>query len=292
MDQRQRANPSTATRSRRAGILAPLTLIMLLVSLLALGCSAAATPDAPVEPSPAATPAANVAATASPQLTAAMPEAPGSTDAPVPTDTPEPTNTPVPAAAPMEDADSGPETTVAGGTEFVIQAGARARYLIREQLVRLDFPNDAIGETGDVSGSIIFDADGGIVAPGSKIVVDLRGLKSDSDRRDGYVRNRSLKTDTYPNAEFIIREAAGLPRPLPSQGEASFQLLGDMTVHGVTRPLAWDVEGSFDGDSFTGQAKTNFTFEEFEIDVPRVRVVLSVDNDIRLEVDFTAAASP
>ena len=194
-------------------------------------------------------------------------------------------------AAPTEDPDSGAETTVAGGTEFVIQAGATARYLIREQLVRLDFPNDAIGETGDVSGSIIFDADGGIVSPGSKIVVDLRGLKSDSDRRDGYVRSRSLETEDYPNAEFIIREVAGLPWPLPSQGKVSFQLVGDMTVHGVTKPLAWEVSGSFQGNSFTGQAKTNFTFEEFEIDVPRVRVVLSVDNDIRLEVDFTATAS-
>ena len=289
MDQRQRANPSTATRSRRAGILAPLTLMLFLVPLFALGCSAAATPDAPAETSPAGTPTAPLAATTSPQPTVAMPDATGS---PVPTDTPEPTNTPAPAAAPTEDAGSGAETTVASGTEFVIQAGARARYLIREQLASLDFPNDAIGETGDVSGSIIFDAGGGIVSPGSKIVVDLRGLRSDSDRRDGYVRNRSLQTDTYPNAEFIIREAAGLPWPLPAQGEASFQLLGDMTVHGVTRPLTWDVAGSFDGNSFTGQAKTNFTFEEFEIDVPRVRVVLSVDNDIRLEVDFTAAASP
>lgn len=289
MDQRQRANPSTATRSRRAGILAPLTLMLLLVPLVALGCSAAATPDAPAETSPAATPVAPVAATTSPQPTVAMPDATGS---PVPTDTPEPTNTPAPAAVPTEEAGSGAETTVASGTEFVIQAGARARYLIREQLASLDFPNDAIGETGDVSGSIIFDADGGIVAPDSKIVVDLRGLRSDSDRRDGYVRNRSLQTDTYPHAEFIIREAAGLSWPLPPQGEASFQLLGDMTVHGVTRPLTWDVAGSFEGNSFTGQAKTNFTFEEFEIDVPRVRVVLSVDNDIRLEVDFTAVASP
>ena len=205
---------------------------------------------------------------------------------------PAPTDTPAPAAAPTEDPDSGAETTAAGGAEFAIQSGATARYLIREQLANLDFPNDAVGETGDVSGSIVFDAGGGIVAPDSKIVVDLRGLKSDSDRRDGYVRNRSLETDTYPNAEFIIREAPGLSWPLPSQGEASFQLLGDMTVHGVTKPLTWDVAGSFDGDSFTGQAKTNFTFEEFDIDVPRVRIVLSVDNDIRLEVDFTAAASP
>lgn len=291
MDQRQRANPLTATRARQAGILAPLTLMLLLALLLALGCSAAATPDAPAEPSPADTPVAPVAATASPQPTVAMPDAPGSTDAPGPTDAPVPANTPAPTATPTEDADSGAQTTVAGA-EFVIQAGATARYLIREQLATLDFPNDAIGETGDVSGSIIFDAGGSIVSPGSKIVVDLRGLKSDSDRRDGYVRSRSLETDTYPNAEFIISEAAGLPWPLPSQGEASFQLLGDMTVHGVTRPLTWDVAGSFDGDSFTGQARTNFTFEEFEIDVPRVRVVLSVDNDIRLEVDFTASASP
>ena len=33
----------------------------------------------------------------------------------------------------------------------------------------------------------------GSVAPGSKLTIDMRNLKSDQDQRDGYVKNRLLE---------------------------------------------------------------------------------------------------
>ncbi len=170
-----------------------------------------------------------------------------------------------------------------------IQDGTVARYLVREQLARLDFPNDAVGETSDVAGLIKFNPDGEISSDASKITVDLRTLKSDENKRDRFLRSRSLESNVFPTAEFVVKELPGLEWPLPKEGEASFQIVGDMTVHGLTRPMTWEATAQFSEDSFSGIAKTSFTFGEFDIDVPRVRLVLSVEETMRFELDFLAS---
>ena len=164
-----------------------------------------------------------------------------------------------------------------------------ARYLVREQLAQLDFPNDAVGETSDVVGLIMFNSDGEIDSDASKITVDLGTLKSDKNRRDRFLRTRSLESDVFPSAEFVVKELPGLEWPLPTEGEASFQIVGDMTVHGLTRPITWEVTAQFSEDSFSGIAKTSFTFDDFEIDVPKVRLILSVEERMRFELDFQAS---
>jgi len=173
-----------------------------------------------------------------------------------------------------------------------IQNETVARYLVREQLARLDFPNDAVGETSDVVGLIIFSPDGEINSAASKITVHLGTLKSDKDRRDRFLRTRSLESDVFPTAEFVVKELPGLEWPLPKEGEASFQIIGDMTVHGFTRPITWEATAQFSEDSFSGVAKTSFTFDEFDINVPKVRIVLSVEETMRFELDFLASITP
>ena len=243
---------------------------------------AATAPEAPVaEPTPAL-PTASPTNAPKPTRTKARPTA-----AKEPTlkpamaqPTPEPTATQEPPAKPSGDS--------SGAVAVEIAEGSQARYLVGEQLARLPLPNDAVGETSEVSGSLAFDADGGVIAEESQIVVNLASLVSDSSRRDGYVRDRSLQTDRYPDATFAVKETPGLPWPLPAQGEASFQIVGDMMVHGVTKPLTWEATARFEPGEVAGQAKTSFTFQDFEIPIPQVRVVLSVEETIRLELDFTA----
>jgi hypothetical protein len=47
------------------------------------------------------------------------------------------------------------------------------------------------------------------------------------------------------------------------------------------------VSAQFQPNGFTGKAATSFTFKDFAIDQPRVPVVLSVADTIKLELDFT-----
>jgi polyisoprenoid-binding protein YceI len=158
--------------------------------------------------------------------------------------------------------------------------------MVQEQLAGVNFPSDAVGATTLVAGAIVMSADGKVLPGQSRLTVDLRGLTSDDSRRDRFLRNTTLRTVLYPTAEFVPAEAVGLAWPLPTSGSATFQLKGDMTVRGVTKPLTWDVTATFSDAQVAGAATTAFTFADFGLSVPRVFLVLSVEETIRLKVDF------
>jgi len=163
---------------------------------------------------------------------------------------------------------------------------SEARYRVREQLAGFDFPNDAVGSTRRVSGALVLAEDGSIVPGESSFRVDLTTLVTDNEMRDNYVRRRTLEVEQYPEAVFVPKRFIGLPSPLPSTGSAEFELEGDLTVHGATRSVRWEVTAQMGPSSVSGSATTTFPFEWFGISIPRVARVLSVDNSIRLEVDF------
>ena len=179
-------------------------------------------------------------------------------------------------------------------TRYVVTAtGNEARYRVREQLARVDFPSDAVGKTNQVTGAIVIGADGRIVRDGSSVTVDLAAIQSDNQRRDGFVRRNTLQTDSFPKAVFVPTSAQGLPATLPATGEITFQLTGDLTIHGVTRPTTWQVKAARSASgAVTGTATTSFRFGDFNMTIPKVGMVLSVDDNIALEYDFTFEPQP
>lgn len=171
--------------------------------------------------------------------------------------------------------------------QFTVEGSEnKARYRVRERLAGRELDNDAVGETTGLKGSVSVDANGKVLPGASQFTADLTLLKSDADRRDNYVRRNILVTDSFPVAVLRVTEVKGLPSPLPATGSGSIQLLGELTVKGVTRPTVWDATGSFDGTTLKGTAKTRFTFAEFSLRQPRVPIVLSVADTITLEYDF------
>jgi polyisoprenoid-binding protein YceI len=183
---------------------------------------------------------------------------------------------------------AGPRRTPA--TRLEIAPGTKASYRVREQLLGFNFPNDAVGTTQTVSGSITIAPDGA-VAGGSKITVDLRTLKSDDERRDNYLRDRMLQASESPHAEFVARRLTGTPLPIPTSGKATLQLVGDMTVHRTTAEITWTIDATFSPDRVTGQARTNFPFAKFGLVIPRLPGLLSVDDNIKLELDLVLRRS-
>lgn len=168
----------------------------------------------------------------------------------------------------------------------VVPDESEVRYRVREQLVGLSFPNDAVGATSAVEGAIVFDAQGRLVPGDSRFTVDLRTVRSDEGRRDNYVRRNTLETERYPTVTFAPAEARGLPVPLPTSGAVPFELVGDLTVKEVTRRVSWSATATFEGPRVAVRARTAFRFGDFGLRVPRVSVVLSVEDDIKLEADL------
>ncbi|MYD52115.1 MAG: YceI family protein [Dehalococcoidia bacterium] len=199
-----------------------------------------------------------------------------------------PAATPMPTVAPEEPADS---EAADGGTVITVEEGSEALYRINEQLARRDLPNDAVGTTSDIEGQIVFSADGTVDAERSKITVGVRSLQSDSGRRDSYIQRNSLESNQYPEVTLAVTELRGLSWPLPTSGESTFEMVGDLTIRDQTRSVTWETTATFTEGGVEGLAKTVVTFEQYEMTQPRVAIVLSVADEIRLEISFVATVS-
>jgi polyisoprenoid-binding protein YceI len=164
--------------------------------------------------------------------------------------------------------------------------GTTASYRVREQLAGISFPSDAVGQSTAVTGTVVLNKDGSIDANQSKLSFDLRTLKSDQAMRDGFIQRRTLETDQYPTVEFVPKSIQGMPNPL--DGQVGFQLTGDMTVHGKTAPITWQGIATVDNNNgiVAGRATTDFKFETFGMTPPQVARVMSVNDNINLEVEF------
>ena len=204
------------------------------------------------------------------------------TTAPViPTTAPAPTTPATPAAAP-------PPAAVGALTFRITQGASKATFRVREQLAGRELPNDAVGTTADVSGQLALLPDGGLVSDASKITVDLRTLATDNRQRDNFIKSNTLQVNRFPNAEFVPTKAEGLPSPLPASGEATFKLTGLMTLKGVQKEVTWDVTATRSAGQLEGKATTAVKFGDFGMAPPRVASVLSITDEIRLELDLVA----
>jgi polyisoprenoid-binding protein YceI len=105
------------------------------------------------------------------------------------------------------------------------------------------------------------------------------------------VAHRTLETEQYPNVVFVPTSVTGAKMPLSST-EQSFDVAGNLTVHGVTRPTVWHAKAKSSGNDITGSGWTQFTFADVQLAQPRLSILLSVSDTIRLEYDFHLVRQP
>lgn len=170
-------------------------------------------------------------------------------------------------------------------TYVVAPVGNEARYKVKEQLANIGL-NEVVGTTKDVSGRVVVDGSGRIVRDSSKIVVNAQTLTTDQRRRDNYLKGKSLESNKFPEVTLVPVTFDGFTEPMTPGQERKFSLVGDLTVRDVTRPTTWQVIARRQGNDIVGTATTMFTFKDFNMDQPRVPIVLSVADTIRLEYDF------
>ena len=169
-----------------------------------------------------------------------------------------------------------------------IEKGSTARYIVREQLARWVSEKDVSGETQLVEGKIIISSEGKLIAKGSRFVVNVKSLKSDESKRDNYIKNNALESNKFPEAIFEINMMEGLNGPLPTSGEVNLTLIGDMTIHGVTKEISWTLLANIENEDIKGIAKTSIEFDTFDIRKPSLPFILTLDDTLRLELDFIA----
>ena len=181
-----------------------------------------------------------------------------------------------------------PRAALAGPIRLVLApSGNEARWRVRERLASFDLPNDAVGVTRDVGGAIVIGADGQPDSTASKITINLTTLQSDRSMRDNYIKHRTLETDKFPTAVLVPTRFLRMRTPMPDTGTFTFEIVGNLTVHGATKQTTWLVTAVGKADGFSGTALTRVTFEDFAMAQPRVPILLSIEDEINLEYQFT-----
>ena len=181
-------------------------------------------------------------------------------------------------------------TTAAAAGSWTVSDKSKAVVSVREQLVSLNLPSDAVLTATGAKGTFALNADG-TFASGSKITFDLTTLSSDSRDRDNFVKQDTLATRQFPTATFVPTTTTGLPLPLPASGDFTFTLSGTLTIHGKDKTVSFDVKATRNGADLTATATANppLKFEDFGMSAPSVPFrVVSVVDQIHLVVSLVA----
>ena len=165
---------------------------------------------------------------------------------------------------------------------LILGEGSAAKYSIGERLARFDTPITAEGITTKLIGELRFDPEGNPTED-SLIKIDATSFKSDENKRDNWVRrNGGLGQEIT----FVVTDFQNLPWPLPSSDSATFVISGDMTLSGTTVSTSWDTTANFSAGEIVGVAKTSITWDQFNLSKPRLPFIISVDDEIFLELNF------
>ena len=181
-------------------------------------------------------------------------------------------------------------TTASSSASWTITDRSKATIRVREQLVGVSLPSDAVLTATGAKGSFALNADG-TFASGSKITIDLTTLSSDERDRDNFIKQHTLQVRQFPTAEFVPTKTAGVTLPLPASGTFTFTLTGNLTIKGTTKEVTFDVTAKRDGSDLTATATANpsWKFGDFGMRAPSVPFrVLSVTDEIRAVIDIVA----
>jgi polyisoprenoid-binding protein YceI len=170
-----------------------------------------------------------------------------------------------------------------------VDPSSKAKVKVREQLVRLPSPIDALIDIGGAQGAFTLNPDG-TFSSNSKISVDMTTVTTDDRQRTESIRRDPLEVTRFRTAELVPKTTIGLSLPLPSSGEFTFKLIGDLTLHGVTKTVTFDVRATrADGKlTATATASPSWKFGDFGMQPPTSFSVLSIVDEIRMEFALVA----
>lgn len=208
--------------------------------------------------------------------------------------------TPVPSTAtPLPQPAAAVEQGVEIQTFTIIPAESTASYIVDEEffggaLAKLGIEAgevDIVGSTQSIEGQLQLNlADLASPLGANHFTVNLTGLTTDQPRRDSWIQDDGPRFSQFPLAEFTATGVENAPTTYTDGEEASFQLLGDLTVREITQPVTFDVTAQLADDTLTGTASAQLLMTDFGIDPPSFANTLTVEDAFMVRVEFTAKA--
>lgn len=181
------------------------------------------------------------------------------------------------------------ETSVAARLFRIVPQESEARFSVYET-----FPEGtAIGRTNQIAGDIIVDFNAPSNSQIGTIRINLRTLRTDDPDRDSSIRCCVLLTaqDIYEFSDFVPTAITGMPEQVQVGIPITFQVTGDLTLRGTTRPVTFDVVVTPNSlTEISGTATTTVNRSDFGIlnDDRNGFDYHGVEEQVNLAFDFVA----
>lgn len=165
----------------------------------------------------------------------------------------------------------------AGVQHYVIDsAQSTAKFVVQETLRGIAGVT-TVGQTNAITGDLYISASGLAANPPSTFKVDMTKLATDSSMRDNFIRQNTLQTNRFPTADFTLTSVTGFPSSYTENTEVQLTLSGNLTIHGVTKPVTWAVKARQAGTVLTATADTDVKMTDFGMTPPDVGIAKSED---------------
>jgi polyisoprenoid-binding protein YceI len=153
----------------------------------------------------------------------------------------------------------------AGGIagEWSVASGSTVGY--RAEEILFGQSTEGAGRTSDITGTMTIT---GTTVESADFTADLRTLESDSDNRDSQVQDRILETSQFPEASLVLTEPIELASVPDDLVEITEQATADLTIHGVTKPVTFELKARRNGDTIEVNGSIPITWSDYEIDSP------------------------
>jgi polyisoprenoid-binding protein YceI len=199
-----------------------------------------------------------------------------------------------PAKASLDNLTSGTTATTAVGASTPVSAPATADgtwtvapgdnvfagYRIDEQYAGATVKHTVVGRSPGVIGTLAIQ---GSNVTAADIGVDMTQLHSDQARRDNLLHTQGLEIDRFPTAAFKLGGPIALGAAPALGQEIQTQATGDLTLHGVTKPVTVQITARWDGEVVNVVGSTPIVLGDYGIAPPNVGGFVSVDGNGTVE---------
>ena len=178
------------------------------------------------------------------------------------------------AATTTDGASQGAVSGTTDGT-WTIKEGSEVGYRVKETINGFD--TTANGRTQAITGSML--ASGSTITEG-QFTVDMTTFKSDESRRDAQFKGRVMSVDAFPTSTFVLTQPLDFGTVPTDGGTVTATATGDLTLHGTTKSVTFDVQGTFKNGLVGVLGQIPVVFAEYDIPAPSIGTVKTEDNGL------------
>jgi polyisoprenoid-binding protein YceI len=191
--------------------------------------------------------------------------------------TSDPSSVPVQSTAATTQSTTSAAAAGATGVDgtWTIKEGSEVGYRVKESINGFD--TTANGRTQSITGTIV--AAGASITEG-QFTVDMTTFTSDERSRDRQFNGRIMDVAKFPTSTFVLTTPIDFGAVPDEGGTVTSSATGDLTLHGTTKFVTFDVQGTFKNGLIGVLGQIPVVFADYGIPAPSLGTVSTENNGL------------